>query len=76
MTQQTAPLVPSSNAPLTKEDGSMSVHWFRPIAQAIKAQPPIGALVPYQGSAPPQGWTLNTTPGLPTLPAGYIWVQK
>jgi len=54
----------------------MAVHWFRPIAQVIKAQPPVNGLMPYKGSAAPQGWTQDSTPGLPSLPVGYIWIMK
>jgi hypothetical protein len=35
-----------------------------------------GMVIMYQGVAAPSGWTLDTTSGLPTKPASYVWIKK
>jgi hypothetical protein len=36
----------------------------------------VGTVTMYAGTAAPTGWTKITTAGLPSIPAGFIWIQK
>ena len=33
-------------------------------------------VVMYAGASAPSGWTTDATSGLPSIPAGYIWIKK
>ena len=33
-------------------------------------------VIMYEGVAAPSGWTIDSTAGLPSIPAGYIWIKK
>jgi hypothetical protein len=36
----------------------------------------VGTVTMYAGTTAPNGWTKITTVGLPSIPAGFIWIQK
>ena len=35
-----------------------------------------GMVILWVGTTAPSGWTIDTTTGLPTKPASYIWIKK
>ena len=33
-------------------------------------------VIMFKGASAPSGWTVDSTSGLPSIPAGYIWIKK
>jgi len=71
------PTIPNSNAPLAQpETGLITQSWQRQFALLFAAANISGMMQIYVGTDAPQGWTEDTTVGLPVLPVGMIWIRK
>lgn len=77
------PIMPNSNSPLgqgTGKDALISVNitapWLRAFASLFASAILPDMLVVYVGTVAPTGWVHDVTAGLPSLPAGMIWIKR
>lgn len=71
-----APQFPNTNVPMVTEEGTLAKTWIVPLSQVFANSNQSGSVQVFAGTAAPNGWTALTTPGLPALPTGFIWIQK
>ena len=78
------PQMPNSDAPVAfgpvgdepNVQLKMTPAWLRAFVALVNQATWPGASMIYKGAEPPPGWSLDTTPGLPALPSGKIWIVK
>jgi hypothetical protein len=66
--------VPNANSPLALSGGNIAFPWLRFFTDLYNRSLPSGGAIPFKGTAAPNGFTQVS--GLPSLPAGWIWIQK
>lgn len=71
------PTIPNANMPVVQQDTLIiTPPWQRALAQLFAAANIAGMVQVYVGATAPEGWTEDTTVGLPALPVGMIWIRK
>lgn len=71
------PTIPNANMPVVaSQTGVITPPWQRALAQLFAAANLANMMMVYVGTDAPAGWTEDTTPGLPVLPVGMMWIRK